>query len=495
MTIGDGPAIPQELAEEAPAVAAAATATGEADPNAGSGDSSDYDVASARTLLREARREIDNVAIRNSPRSWKGGGIVSEVESPRGVLASLGKYYSQLAEQRRREDLVRQVEVQRRILRKAIKRNNEAGGTTGRAGRDGSTNNQQWNSNSHSKDHHHLNSPGGICSAISNVASYSDDDSDSSASSYGAESSTNRGVSEVLVDSPVNTATGSGLHVELHVPDMSVLPQRRAADSDSTDGDANDAIDYEEATMSDIVVEAENSRQEARSTLSRTSGDTGDGDEGTGAVEDGGSYDGDDDDGPENTDEDPMRSCPLLLDPRQMKSVAVRVLPSSLQYCRWKRLYSLARDGDSFETFLHKVSGWKRTLLVLTTSRGETLGAYADSTWETQHQYLEANFYGSAQACLFRVRLPDEDYGWAGGAVVAYKWTGANRYIQICDARAKLLALGGGGKGGDFGLCVEDDFSKGSTGQCETFRNEPLCGQDQFDIVDFECYGFPTGFA
>ena len=75
MTIGDGPAIPQELAEEAPAVAAAATATGEADPNAGSGDSSDYDVASARTLLREARREIDNVAIRNSPRSWKGGGI------------------------------------------------------------------------------------------------------------------------------------------------------------------------------------------------------------------------------------------------------------------------------------------------------------------------------------------------------------------------------------------------------------------------------------
>ena len=99
MTIGDGPAIPQELAEEAPAVAAAATATGEADPNAGSGDSSDYDVASARTLLREARREIDNVAIRNSPRSWKGGGSVSEVDSPRGVLASLGKYYSQLAEQ------------------------------------------------------------------------------------------------------------------------------------------------------------------------------------------------------------------------------------------------------------------------------------------------------------------------------------------------------------------------------------------------------------
>ena len=189
-----------------------------------------------------------------------------------------------------------------------------------------------------------------------------------------------------------------------------------------------------------------------------------------------------------------------------MKAVATTVLPPSVRYCRWKRLYSLNRDGDSFEAFLRHVDGWKRTLLVLSTSRGEIFGAYADSPWENQHHSLGATFYGSAQASLWRL-LPSSAgtisstssrssrEGRNGSRIAVYKWTGANRYIQICDPQAKLIAFGGGGEDGEFGLCVEDDFRRGSTGRCETFGNDPLCQQDHFDIVDFECYGFPAGFA
>jgi hypothetical protein len=46
-----------------------------------------------------------------------------------------------------------------------------------------------------------------------------------------------------------------------------------------------------------------------------------------------------------------------------------------------------------------------------------------------------------------------------------------------------MIAFGGGGDEGDFGLCVEDDFRRGSTGRCETFGNEPLCSQDQFGVL------------
>ena len=50
------------------------------------------------------------------------------------------------------------------------------------------------------------------------------------------------------------------------------------------------------------------------------------------------------------------------------------------------------------------------------------------------------------------------------------------------------VALGGGG--GSFGLYLEDDFSRGTTGSCETFQNAPLCSQEDFDVSTMELWGF-----
>ena len=60
-------------------------------------------------------------------------------------------------------------------------------------------------------------------------------------------------------------------------------------------------------------------------------------------------------------------------------------LPQSLNYCKWKRLYSLARDGDSFEQFLCLVKGHDRTVLVVRTTHGKLFGGYADTRWEAKH--------------------------------------------------------------------------------------------------------------
>ena len=56
-----------------------------------------------------------------------------------------------------------------------------------------------------------------------------------------------------------------------------------------------------------------------------------------------------------------------------------------------------------------------------------------------------------------------------------------------------MMAFGGGGADGAFGLCVEEDFQTGSTGPCDTFDNEPLCDQETFEIVDVEFWEFLTG--
>jgi len=195
-------------------------------------------------------------------------------------------------------------------------------------------------------------------------------------------------------------------------------------------------------------------------------------------------------------DESDMSTCPLILSASEMQQIAVHVLPQGIAYCKWKRYYSLARDGDSFENCLRSIEHESKTLLVVRTSRNAVFGGFADEPWE-QHVQGGACYYGGPSACLFQV-VPAADAAAVAdeptkSKIKHYHWTGANRYVQLCDVKNKMLAFGGGGDDGAFGLCVHQDFQVGSTGPCATFANEPLCEQENFDIVDMEIYGFLVG--
>ena len=203
---------------------------------------------------------------------------------------------------------------------------------------------------------------------------------------------------------------------------------------------------------------------------------------------------------------------PSILRPSHMKSlISSGGLPPSLTFCKWKRLYSLLRDGDSFEQFLHRVEGHDRTVLVVKTMTGSVFGGYADTRWEARHVRRHASeYYGSAQAFLFR--FPNYDSSTTSSKenkeevsnegeeknestdVIIYKWSGVNRYIQLCDASRRTIAFGGGGQDGDFGLCIEDDFRRGTTGTCSTFANEALCEEGYFFVMDLEVWGFTLDF-
>lgn len=186
---------------------------------------------------------------------------------------------------------------------------------------------------------------------------------------------------------------------------------------------------------------------------------------------------------------------PHILSIETLTKIACKALPPSLLFHRWTRLYSLARDGDSFDTMLRHVKKHDKTVLIVRSTRGDIFGGFADTTWEIQHHHKKGGgFYGGGQCVLFRVVKHDEDTNEED--VIAHKWTGMNRFCQICDADKKMLAMGGGGHDGAFGLCVEDDFSIGSTGRCETFGNESLLssGGEDFDILDIEIWGFLSGY-
>lgn len=166
---------------------------------------------------------------------------------------------------------------------------------------------------------------------------------------------------------------------------------------------------------------------------------------------------------------------PFILNQNMIQQIAVNGLPSPINYfSKWRRVYSLSRDGDSFNTFLRLCKNENRTIVVVQCTKGTIFGGFVDSRWNPND-----GFYGSAQAFLFKL---EQD------KIISYKWTGLNRYIQFCDSANKVIAMGGGG--GSFGLCIEDDFRRGSTGRCETFGNDPLCLDDQFDVLELECWSF-----
>ncbi|CAN0275850.1 unnamed protein product, partial [Laminaria digitata] len=78
-----------------------------------------------------------------------------------------------------------------------------------------------------------------------------------------------------------------------------------------------------------------------------------------------------------------------------------------------------------------------------------------------------------------RVGLPTREGRGSGGgsdrgrALSVYPWAGSNRSFMTSDD-AYGLGMGGGGNAGNFGFFLEADLRKGSSGWCETFRNQPL---------------------
>jgi len=198
-----------------------------------------------------------------------------------------------------------------------------------------------------------------------------------------------------------------------------------------------------------------------------------------------------------------LKAYPRILTMDMMQQINDKGLPSALQLMSWERVYSLVRDGDSFYTMLQKVQSYRHTIVVIRTREGDILGGYADERWKKQD-----SFYGGGQSFLFATRpsllVPttnttptiytnqeqDMRSKQHNDPISIYKWTGKNSFAQMCDVEQGRLAMGGGGS---FGFVVQEHFTRGSTGHCNTFDNPPLAQNSPngiFSIVDFEVYGF-----
>ena len=181
--------------------------------------------------------------------------------------------------------------------------------------------------------------------------------------------------------------------------------------------------------------------------------------------------------------------APPILDASALQEFADRALPRNLRIYKWKRIFSIAKDGDLMFTMLEKCATFKHTLMACRTTHGHILGGFASEKWEDQDGYDKRHSYFGTGTCFLFSNHPKIDPMDTKTQFNFYKWSGVNDYCQICDTSTSRIAMGGGH--GDFGLVIEDGFFRGTSGHCATFDNPPLIpGIDgSFEIVDFEVYG------
>jgi TLD len=175
--------------------------------------------------------------------------------------------------------------------------------------------------------------------------------------------------------------------------------------------------------------------------------------------------------------------APQIISEAMLQQLVQDAVPSSLQVSTtWKRLFSISLHGDCVSSMLNRCALFRHSLIVVKTMCGTILGGFASEPWSARACLDKTRYYGNGSSFLFSSSPQRHD-----GKLNIYKWVGANDYCQLCDIPAGRIALGGGG---NFGLVLQDNFLRGSSGPCATFENPSLVpGRGSFDVVEFEVYG------
>ncbi|GMH28542.1 hypothetical protein Nepgr_030385 [Nepenthes gracilis] len=149
-------------------------------------------------------------------------------------------------------------------------------------------------------------------------------------------------------------------------------------------------------------------------------------------------------------------------------------LPNIVKGCQWVLLYSTLRHGISLRTLIRKSSDLSGPCLLIV---GDMKGAVFGGLLECPLKPSEKRKYqGTNQTFVFTTIY---------GVPRLFRPTGANRYFYLC--MDDLLAFGGGGS---FALSLDEDLLSGSSGPCETFGNECLAHDPEFELKNVELWGF-----
>jgi hypothetical protein len=148
-------------------------------------------------------------------------------------------------------------------------------------------------------------------------------------------------------------------------------------------------------------------------------------------------------------------------------------LPSHLQGYDYEVIFSTLKHGENLPLFYEIAQKNKSSpnILIVKDTNDNVFGAFNVEQWAIHQDY-----FGTGESFLFSFKK-DKPFE-------AYFWSGKNNFIQFANDDA--IGIGGGGDG--FGLFLDGDFSGGTTACSETFSNQLLSNEEEFDCKYVELW-------
>jgi len=132
-------------------------------------------------------------------------------------------------------------------------------------------------------------------------------------------------------------------------------------------------------------------------------------------------------------------------------------------------------------TFYNTLDELEYCFIVIKTFNDEVFGAFCSANWTERKQ--KSKYFGNGETFLFSIVPKASAYFWVGKQL---QKTQPNQEMFI-RADNSLIAIGGGGADG---LLIMGNLNEGHTNACDTFRNNPLCSEQAFQISVIEVITF-----
>ncbi|GFQ85014.1 nuclear receptor coactivator 7 [Trichonephila clavata] len=138
----------------------------------------------------------------------------------------------------------------------------------------------------------------------------------------------------------------------------------------------------------------------------------------------------------------------------------------------WELIYGSYAHGFSLKTMYRAMTQYDNPVLIVIVNRNDAIfGAFLSSPLR-----MSDHFYGTGESFLFTF-CPE---------FKIFHWSGENDYFIKGNVDSFFV----GSSEGHFGLWLDDDLFHGRTNSCQTFANDPLCPEEDFEVKSLEAWGF-----
>ncbi|KAG4090307.1 TLD-domain-containing protein [Neocallimastix lanati (nom. inval.)] len=149
-------------------------------------------------------------------------------------------------------------------------------------------------------------------------------------------------------------------------------------------------------------------------------------------------------------------------------------LPNLLQEATtWNLLYSMDQHGARLSTLYRLIKDQGPCILILKNSSKEIFGAFISEPFDP----INRGFFGTPECFLWK----SNNYQFK-----KYSATHSNQYFML--AEPEFIAMGGGN--GNFGFYLDEDIHFGYSSACDTYYNEVLTEDNEFECYGCEVWGF-----